>query len=215
MSEAQALSVIYNKLNSHFGDLHWWPAETDFEVIVGAILTQNTAWQNVERAIENLKTVHLLEPQLLYEVDCRILEELIRPSGYFRIKTSRIKNFLCFLYDHYTWNLGKMFQENLWQLREKMLGITGIGKETADSILLYAGRKPVFVIDAYTKRIFHRHGMVASNTSYDELQKFFMSRLPEEVPLYNQYHALIVTTGKKYCRAVPHCEECPLRSVHC
>jgi len=213
MTESHALSFIYSKLNSHFGDLHWWPADTSFEVIVGAILTQNTAWQNVERAINNLKAHNLLEPELMYEIDRNVLEDLIRPSGYFRIKTSRIKNFLGFLCNKYDWNLNKMFQEDLWQLREKMLEINGIGKETADSILLYAGHRPIFVIDAYTKRILSRHGLIASNISYDELQKYFMKNIPVDVSLYNQYHALIVNVGKNYCRAVPVCEKCPLRSV--
>ena len=215
MSGAQALSVIYDKLNSHFGDLHWWPAQTAIEMIVGAILTQNTAWKNVERALENLKALSLLEPRLLYETDSRVLEDLLRPAGYFRIKTFRLKNFLHFLHAHYSWNLEKMFSEDLWQLREKLLAINGIGKETADSILLYAGNQPIFVIDAYTRRIFQRHGLVAADISYDALQRFFMSSLPEDVPLYNQYHALIVNTGKTYCRATPLCEECPLKSVRC
>jgi len=215
MSGSYALSVIYDKLNSHFGDLHWWPAETAFEVIVGAILTQNTAWKNVERAVENLKALSLLEPQLLYETDSRVLEDLLRPAGYFRIKTFRLKNFLHFLTSHYSWNLEKMFSENLWQLRQKLLAVNGIGKETADSILLYAGNQPIFVIDAYTRRIFQRHGLIAANISYDALQTFFMSSLPKEASLYNQYHALIVNTGKTYCRTVPLCEECPLKSFGC
>jgi len=213
MAESHALFFIYRKLNTHFGDLHWWPADTSFEMILGAILTQNTAWQNVERAINNLKAHNLLEPELMYEIDRHVLEELIRPSGYFRIKTSRIKNFVSFLRNKYDWSLKKMFQEDLWQLREKMLEINGIGKETADSILLYAGHRPVFVIDAYTKRILSRHGLVASNISYDELQKYFMRNLPVDVSLYNQYHALIVNAGKNYCRVVPACEKCPLKSI--
>lgn len=212
-TESCELSVIYSRLNNHFGDLHWWPADSSFEVILGAILTQNTAWQNVERAIENLKALNLLEPQLLYEMDHRVLEELIRPSGYFRIKAARIKNFLSFLQNHYDWDLKKMFQDDLWKLREKMLKIKGIGKETADSILLYAGHRPVFVIDAYTRRILSRHGMVASNISYDELQDYFMRNLPLDVSIYNQYHALIVNAGKTFCRTVPLCEKCPLKSV--
>lgn len=214
MNDPQDLFVIYDKLNCHFGDLHWWPAESSFEVIIGAILTQNTAWQNVERAINNLKTANLLEPELIYELDRHVLEELIRPSGTFRIKTARIKNFLNFLRNEYDWNLKKMFQEDLWRLRKKMLEINGIGKETADSILLYAGHRPIFVIDAYTKRLFSRHGIVDSDASYDELQGYFMKSLPMDVALYNQYHALIVNAGKNYCRrGVPLCEQCPLRSA--
>ncbi|OPY89706.1 MAG: Ultraviolet N-glycosylase/AP lyase [Syntrophus sp. PtaU1.Bin208] len=213
MTDASAISVIYDKLNSHFGDLHWWPAETAFEVIVGAILTQNTAWQNVERALDNLKAASLLEPQSLYEADSSLVEDLIRPAGYFRIKTSRVKNFLSFLHSHYGLDLERMFSEDLWQLRGKMLAVKGIGKETADSILLYAGSQPIFVIDAYTKRIFSRHGMIASDISYDALQAYIMRSLPPDVPLYNQYHALIVNAGKRYCRTVPRCDECPLKSV--
>lgn len=213
-TEFRDLCVLYSKLNSHFGDLRWWPADSPFEVIIGAILTQNTAWKNVERAIENLKTCNLLEPRLLYEVDREVLEELIRPSGYFRIKTARIKNFLSFLATQYNWDLKKMFAEDLWQLREKMLNINGIGKETADSILLYAGHRPIFVIDAYTKRILSRHGITPPDISYDELQNIFMSHLPADVPLYNQYHALIVNAGKMFCRTVPLCEKCPLKSFN-
>jgi endonuclease-3 related protein len=213
MPEASVLSVIYDKLNSHFGDLHWWPGETPFEVMVGAILTQNTAWQNVERALDNLKAAGLLDPQWLYETDSRILEELIRPAGYFRIKTFRLKNFLSFLCSHYGWDLEKMFSEDLWLLRDQLLSINGIGKETADSILLYAANQPIFVIDTYTRRIFQRHGVIASDMHYDALQTFVMKSLPKDVPLYNQYHALIVNTGKRYCRTVPRCEECPLNSI--
>ncbi len=210
--ENHQLGTIYEKLNSHFGDLGWWPADSAFEVIIGAILTQNTAWQNVELAIENIKAVNLLDPVSMNVIDYRILEKLIRPSGYFRIKASRIKNFVNFLQNRYDCDLDKMFCDDLWQLRKKLLEVKGIGKETADSILLYAGHKPIFVIDAYTKRILIRHGIIDQNTSYDELQKYFMRNLPEEVNLYKQYHALIVNTGKKFCRKSPLCEECPLNS---
>jgi len=211
--ETHLLSLIYDKLNRHFGDLHWWPARTAFEVIIGAILTQNTAWRNVERALENLRDLSLLDPRSMDELDSHLLEALIRPSGTYRVKTARIKNFMRFLRNSYDGNLEEMFREELWPLREKMLGIKGIGKETADSILLYAGQKPVFVIDAYTRRILSRHGVTAAGASYDDLQNYFMNNLPAEVPLYNQFHALLVNVGKVYCRTLPRCGECPLQSI--
>lgn len=211
--ETHLLSLIYDTLNGHFGDLHWWPARTAFEVIIGAILTQNTAWRNVERALENLKARSLLDPRSMDEIDSPLLEALIRPSGTYRVKTARIKNFMRFLRNTYGGNLEEMFREELWPLREKMLGIKGIGKETADSILLYAGQKPVFVIDAYTRRILARHGVAAAKSSYDDLQNYFMNNLPAEVPLYNQFHALLVNVGKVYCRTLPRCGECPLQSI--
>ncbi|OPY12919.1 MAG: Endonuclease III [Syntrophus sp. PtaB.Bin001] len=212
LTQEHNLEEIYKRLDSHFGDLGWWPADSAFEVIIGAILTQNTAWQNVEQAIENIKSAGLLDPLSLAAVDQQILEQLIRPSGYFRIKTSRIKNFLNFLQNRYDCSLKKMFCDDLWELRKRLLEVKGIGKETADSILLYAGHKPIFVIDAYTKRILSRHEIIDQSVSYDEIQRFFMNNLPAEVNLFKQYHALIVNTGKKYCRKSPLCRECPLSS---
>lgn len=207
------LLTVYDMLNSRFGDLHWWPGETPFEIAVGAILTQNTNWKNVERAIENLKRNNLLSPEGLLHTGDERLAELIRPAGYYHIKTKRLKNFIRFLFQEYEGNLDKMFEEEPRMLRGKLLGVNGIGEETADSILLYAGEKTVFVVDAYTRRILVRHQLIDEKARYGDIQSFFMDNLPHEVPLFNQFHALLVNAGKRFCRKAPLCEECPLKRL--
>jgi endonuclease-3 related protein len=210
---AARLKEIYEILNDYFGDLNWWPGETPFEIAVGAILTQNTNWGNVEKAIENLKSANLLSPvRLLGKSDVE-LAELIRPSGYYNVKTKRLKAFLRFLNEAYDGRMETMFQEDFQSLRKKLLGVKGIGEETADSILLYGGKKPVFVVDAYTRRILERHGIIDSGCSYGDIQELFMGHLVPDVALYNQYHALLVNTGKHFCRRSPLCGECPLKGV--
>ncbi len=211
MNTRRRLEKIYHNLDGYFGDLKWWPGETPFEIIVGAILTQNTNWSNVEKAIGNLKSRKLLTPQKLGRVGNEELAGLIRPSGYYNIKTRRLRSFLEFLSSEYGNSLGKMFSEETGFLRRKLLEVKGIGEETADSILLYAGSKPIFVVDAYTRRILQRHGLMPAGSSYGAMQKLFMDHLPRSVPLYNQYHGLIVNTGKYFCRKTPHCGECPLK----
>ena len=196
---------------NHFGPLHWWPGETPFEIMVGAILTQNTSWVNVERAIENLKKEGLLDPYKMFELPDERMKELIKPSGFFNVKTKRLKAFLEFFIREYNGDVEEMKKEDLSTLRKKLLSVNGIGKETADSILLYALDKPIFVVDAYTRRIFSRHGFVPQDIEYDDLQRFFMKNLPQDVSLYNEYHAQIVLTGKNYCRKTPLCEKCPLK----
>ncbi len=208
---ADKLLKIFYKIYNHFGPLNWWPGDSPFEIMVGAILTQNTSWSNVEKAINNLKKENLLDPFKLLALPDDRLRELIRPSGFYNVKTKRLKEFLNFFISEYQGNIEKMKKEDLWKLRNKLLKIKGVGKETADSILLYALEKPVFVVDAYTRRIFSRCGLVPENIEYDELQEFFMSNLPEDVFLYNEYHAQIVLLGKTYCRKKPLCEKCPLR----
>ena len=204
------LRIFYDKLQGYFGDLHWWPGESPFEIIVGAILTQNTNWGNVEKAIGNLKDRGLLTPERLHQIHERELAELIRASGYYNVKAKRLKHFLDFLYVEYQNSLKKLFSGQLWHVRERLLKVHGIGEETADSILLYAGQKPIFVVDAYTKRILERHDMIPPAASYQDVQTLFMERLPHDVKLFNQYHALIVNTGKSFCRKSPLCEKCPL-----
>ena len=204
--------LLYQKLYNAFGPRRWWPADTPFEVIVGAILTQNTSWENVEKAILRLKKKALLHPEKLYSIEESILAEIIRPSGYYNMKARRLKNFMGFLYGEYKGDLSLMFSVDLEVIREKLLGIHGIGKETADSILLYAGFKPIFVVDAYTKRILSRHNLISTDASYQEIQDLFMKNLPGDVPLYNEYHALIVHLGKNYCKKKPNCTDCPLFS---
>ncbi|MGZ6274604.1 MAG: endonuclease III domain-containing protein [Syntrophales bacterium] len=212
MKRGNNLFAIYKTLNAHFGDLNWWPGNSPFEVIVGAILTQNTAWRNVEKAIDRLKSKKLLHPARILEIDDSTLADLIRPAGYYNIKTQRLKSFIRFLYDEYGGKLDNMFVEDLWRLRTKLLTVNGIGEETSDSILLYAGRKPIFVVDAYTRRVLQRHDVIRSNATYKDIQNLFMTHLPHSVPLYNQYHALFVNTGKLFCTRNPRCDGCPLES---
>ena len=208
------LTEVYRHLLDAFGPQHWWPGETPFEVIVGAILTQNTSWQNVERAIRNLLDADLLDPHALYDVPVEELEGLIQPAGYFRVKARRLRSLLEFLIERYDGSLDAMFQTNLPELREQLLGVHGIGPETADSILLYAGGLPSFVVDAYTHRILARHGWIDFDADYHQIQDYIQGELPQEVPLYNEYHALLVRLGKDYCRKTnPKCEECPLREL--
>jgi endonuclease III related protein len=212
MYRGHYLLAIYETLNAHFGDLHWWPGDSPFEVIVGAILTQNTAWRNVESAISKLKTKGILYPEGILKSDDQTLADLIRPSGYYNIKTQRLKSFIRFLYEVYNGNLDSMFAEDLWRLRGKLLAVKGIGEETADSILLYAGNKPIFVVDAYTRRILQRHDIIRRDTTYTEIQNLFMTNLPQSVLLYNQYHALLVNNGKFFCTTSPRCDRCPLQT---
>jgi len=207
---SSGLLDIYNRLYRHFGPQNWWPADGPFEVVIGAILTQNTAWPNVERAIANLKRHNLLTPERLYRLDIKKLARLIRPSGYYNIKAGRIKAFLDFLFGKYNGSLKKLFSKKSAQLRKELLGVCGIGPETADSIMLYAADKPVFVVDAYTKRIFSRRGMVRKDAVYADIQKFFTDNLPRSRRLFNEYHALIVGLGKSVCRTKPRCDICPI-----
>lgn len=213
IKDGKVLRRIYNILYSSFGPRRWWPADTPFEVIIGAILTQNTAWTNVVRAINNLKENKLLTPKKLHEINKEKLAMLIRPAGYFNIKSSRIKSFIDFLFGEYDGSLKRMFKEDTQRLREKLLSVKGIGPETADSILLYAGERAIFVVDAYTNRILSRHGILNGNMGYNEIQAYFMARLPEDARLYNEFHALIVQTGKEFCRPKPICHICPLRGL--
>jgi endonuclease-3 related protein len=181
--------------------------------MVGAILTQNTAWTNVEKAISALKGKNLLSPDALLRIDEATLAEAIRPSGYFHLKASRLKALVGFLQEEYAGSVERMCAEKLPALRDKLLGVRGIGPETADSILLYACRKPVFVSDAYTQRILQRHGLVPRGTDISQIRILFMTHLVPEVSLFNQFHALLVNTGKTFCRKTPKCAPCPLRML--
>lgn len=209
------LLAVYEALRGFYGHQQWWPGETPFEVIVGAILTQNTAWANVEKAIGRLKQSGVLTPRRMREIPLRKLAALIRPSGYYNIKARRIKSFIRFLFETFDGNLNNMFSTETGVLRDMLLGVSGIGPETADSILLYAGNKPVFVVDAYTRRIFGRLGLVRGGETYDDIQRFFMKHLPGDVQLYNDYHAQIVALGKDMCRPQPRCALCPIRTHRC
>ncbi len=205
------LTSYYHTLYESLGPQSWWPAKTPFEVIVGAILTQNTNWTNVERAIANLRREHLLSPRAMERVSPAHLASSIRSSGYFRQKAKKLKAFVRFLREEYSGSLKRMFQTPTAELREKLLGVHGIGPETADSILLYAGAKEIFVVDAYTKRILSRHGWVDDKATYEEMRTLVESHLPRDVSRYNEFHALLVNVGKNWCRPRdPRCSECPL-----
>ena len=204
------LLEIYRILFDHYGPREWWPAETPFEVVVGAILTQNTAWRNVEKAITNLKQTGPLTPEALVGLPEEELAEAIRPSGYYRQKTRKLRNFLGMLSDGFGCRLDDLLELSTETLREELLSISGIGPETADSILLYAAGRPVFVIDTYTIRILSRHELLPEETSYSEAQQWVTDNLPEDVQLFNEFHALLVNVGKDFCRPRPRCEGCPL-----
>jgi endonuclease III related protein len=206
------LLEIYDRLVSHFGPSHWWPGETPLEIMVGAILTQNTSWNNVERTIEGLKMNGALSASFLNQVDEVVLSEWIRSTGYYRIKAKRLKNFFKFFISEYQGLTKNMQDQPLKRLRHQLLQVNGIGPETADSILLYALGMPTFVVDAYTHRIFSRHQLIDEEISYEDLQAYFMDHLPAEPQLYNEYHALLVRLGKEFCRKKnPRCQECPLK----
>jgi endonuclease-3 related protein len=205
------LIKIYRTLYQTYGPRHWWPGETSFEVMVGAILTQNTSWRNVEKAIQKLKGKGVLNPEGIHHLKRSELARLIKSSGYYRIKTDRLKSFIDFLFEEYDGNIKKMGRERLGELKEKLLGVKGIGPETADSILLYGLKKPIFVVDAYTRRILSRHGIISEKASYEEVQKLFMDYLPRDEKLFNEYHALFVYLGKTVCKKIPRCDICPLR----
>ncbi len=207
------LTEIYDLLFERFGPQHWWPGETQFEIIVGAILTQNTNWTNVEKAISNLKGADLLTPARLYEIEAAKLAELIRPAGYFNIKAKRLKNFLEWLFKQYEGRLENLEAVPIGRVREELLSIKGIGPETADSILLYALNKATFVVDAYTARVAVRHHLVDSDADYNRLKELFQSNLPADVPLFNEYHALLVRVGKEFCRPTARCTDCPLNRL--
>lgn len=204
---------IYHKLYGAYGPRHWWPGETPFEVMVGAILTQNTSWRNVEKAIQNLKGKGVLNPEGIHRLKKRELAPLIRSSGTYRIKADRLKTFISFLYEAFGGDLRKMRRGTLEKLRQKLLGVKGIGPETADSILLYGLKKPTFVVDAYTKRVLSRHGIISEKASYEEVQKLFIDDLPLDERLFNEYHALFVHLGKTTCKKIPRCDVCPLRGI--
>ncbi len=203
---------LYDRLYEALGPRHWWPGDSPFEVAVGAILTQNTAWRNVEKAIGNLKAERLLSPDALQNLPVQDLAAIIRPAGYYNIKAGRLKHFLDFLFRENAGDLDRLLAQDLDTLRSKLLSINGIGPETADSILLYAGNKPTFVVDTYTKRILSRHGLIPEEVSYDEVRDFFMDCLEPDVAMFNEYHALLVHLGHAFClKTKPKCSECPAK----
>jgi endonuclease III related protein len=207
------LMGIYRRLRQARGHAGWWPGETPFEVCLGAILTQNTAWSNADKALTELRKRGRLSFEALRRCAPSRIAPMIRSSGYFNVKARRVAAFLGFLGREYGGRVEAMAGEDPAVLRAKLLSVTGIGRETADSIALYAAGRPLFVVDAYTRRIFARLGLLDGDETYDEVQRFFMDRLPRDADLYNDYHAQIVLHGKDVCRTVPRCGECVLESL--
>lgn len=206
----QKLYALYNQLLAQHGDCKWWPADTPFEVALGAILTQATSWRNVEKAMENLKNARVFTPQEIASISQTALEQLIRPSRYFRMKAKKVRAYVDYIMER---PMHVMFQQDVPELREELLSIYGIGPETADTIILYAAGKPSFVVDAYTYRLFSRLGWVTGKYNYAKLRTLFMDNLPHDVGLFNEYHALIVRHGARVCRKkTPLCQECRLRT---
>src|SRR6266436_4028192 len=208
------LMRYFAAMSQALGPMQWWPAKTPFEVIVGAILTQNTSWTNVERAIANLRSAQMLTPSTITSARLSKLALLVRPSGYFRQKAEKLKAFVRFLQREYGSSLKRMFDTPTEVLREKLLSVHGIGPETADSILLYAGEHAVFVVDAYTHRIFGRHGITNGKLEYENVRALVEAALPRDSQLFNEFHALVGNTAKNWCRKKePRCAECPLGSL--
>lgn len=209
----EKLTEIYELMHNRYGPQHWWPGDSTFEIIVGAILTQNTNWANVEKAIANLTAADCLCPEKLYEMDRSELAEIIRPAGYYNIKAKRLSNFLTWLFKEHDGNLDAIAGYDVYSLREELLRINGIGPETADSICLYAFDKPIFVVDTYTCRVLVRHGLIEPEAGYEQIREFFEAALPNDTALFNEYHALLVQVGKNHCKPKPKCQGCPLECL--
>lgn len=210
----EKVQELYQLLWQRFGPQGWWPGETPLEVAVGAILTQNTNWQNVALAIDRLKAAGVLSATALFELPVTDLAILIRPAGYYNIKANRLKNFIAYLMAGYQGSMRRLAAAPLARLRPELLAVNGIGPETADSILLYALDKPIFVVDAYTYRIFFRHGLTAGPYSYEGLQALCQTALPADLGLFQEFHALLVRTGKEFCRPKPRCQACPVAALN-
>ena len=212
-SVSRALLSIYHQLMARYGPQYWWPAQEPFEIIVGAILTQSAAWGNVEKAIANLKSAKALSPEALRRLTLPEVAGLIRPCGYYNAKALKLKSFAHWLGEYYNDDLSKLFTNNTDHLRQQLLSAHGIGQETADSIILYAANKQIFVIDAYTRRIINRIGLAPDSNSYPAYQNLFMHNLPADAQLFNEYHALLVCLGKSVCRNHPLCHQCCLNNI--
>ncbi len=204
------LREVFESLLDAYGPQHWWPGESPLEIIVGAILTQNTSWKNVERAIDNLREEGLMSVDALWRVAPEELAELIRPAGYYRLKARRLRNLLEFLHERYDGSIEAMAATDLQTLRTELLSVNGIGPETADSILLYALDRPTFVVDTYTHRVLARHGWIGYDADYHTIKEHFEGELETDVQLFNEFHALLVRVGNQHCRKTPKCETCPL-----
>ncbi|MEZ6853253.1 endonuclease III domain-containing protein [Halodesulfovibrio aestuarii] len=212
MNREKLLMDIFTAMKNTFGSSNWWPADSAFEVMVGAVLTQNTNWKNVEKAIQNLKQHNLLTPQVMLGLSQDELAGHIRPAGYYNVKAKRLQNLLRWFNDIASCSFSALDHLSIDELRAELLAVNGIGQETADSILLYAFERPSFVVDAYTRRIFHRHSLIEEDIYYEDLRDYFMDVLPHDAQLFNEYHAFIVHVAKRWClKNKAHCETCPLR----
>ncbi|HEX9592572.1 MAG TPA: endonuclease III domain-containing protein [bacterium] len=209
----ERLLQIYDRLYAAFGPQHWWPGDTPFEVVVGAVLTQNTSWRNVEHAIANLKAAGRLSLAALLDLSHDELAALIRPAGYFNVKARRLRSLLVYLHDHGDGDLEGYLAGDLATRRRELLAVHGLGPETVDSILLYAGGRPTFVCDAYTRRLLSRHGLCGATAAYEEMRTLFMDHLPADAALFNEFHALVVRTGYHHCKPTPRCDTCPLQPL--
>jgi len=207
---ARELTEMYEAMYAFFGPQGWWPGDGPLEIVIGAVLTQNTNWANVERAIRNLRQHKLIDLEKLAAMDRNDLAELIRPAGYFRVKSRRLKNLVDFIRQDYGGELARLFELPTDQLREELLSVKGIGRETADDIILYAAEKPTFVVDAYTYRIMLRHKLIGEDDDYETIKSLLEDHLAREVELFKEYHALLVATGKNFCRKNARCRGCPL-----
>jgi endonuclease-3 related protein len=213
-NQDRTLISIYDRLYDHYGPQDWWPADSDLEIIISAILTQSASWRNVEKALNALKVRNLMDVDALRSIDQSRLAQVIRPSGYFNAKAAKIKAFVAMLDEHYRGRLGMLLSEPLDAIRERLIATPGIGPETADAIVLYAAGLPTFVIDAYTRRIMRRIGLGPANDSYEDWRRFFLESLPADPTMFNEYHALLVAHGKALCqRHYVLCESCPLLSL--
>ena len=208
----ETLQEFYAELHRAYGPQHWWPGESPTEIVIGAILTQNTNWKNVEKAIAQLRSAGLIDWAALRDIEIELLAELIRPAGYYNVKAKRLKSFVAWLWERYEGDLARLRDVPLERLREELLSVNGIGRETADSILLYALERPSFVVDAYTARLARRHRLIDEDADYERLKALFEDALPVDVSLFNEYHALIVAVGKRHCKSRAQCAGCPLEA---
>jgi endonuclease-3 related protein len=204
------LREIFEKLLSAFGQRHWWPGDSPLEIMTGAVLTQNTSWRNVEKAIDNMKRKGLLDVDALHLIEEDHLADVIRPAGFYRVKSKRLKALITDVHDRHGSSIEHMQQVPTWQLRDQLLSVKGVGPETADSILLYALSRPVFVVDAYTRRFLKNHGLYDGGDDYHDVQKFFMDNLPQDTCIFNEFHALLVCLCQRHCKKRPDCPACPL-----
>jgi len=209
----KVLHDVFQRLLEAYGPQQWWPGDSPLEVMVGAVLTQNTSWKNVERAIANLKQARALTLDTLHAMSHEELAELIRPAGYYQLKAKRLKNLLALIADRFDGEVDELLSLNRTQLRDALLSVNGIGPETADSMVLYAAHQPIFVVDTYTSRVLKRHGWIQFDADYREIQELFHMGLAEDTELFNEYHALLVRVGNQHCRKTPKCDACPLRAM--